>query len=55
MNGNNNSYHLQRGQTWNQRRYYQGGNQGNSFNTNQPSLKDLIFGKLRSMMALTRK
>jgi hypothetical protein len=29
---------------WNQSRpYYQGGNQGNSFNPNQPSLRDLVF------------
>ena len=46
MNGNNNSYRPQGGQTWNQSRpYYQGGNQGNSFNPNQPSLKDLVFGQ----------
>ena len=46
MNGNNNGYRPQGSQTWNkQRPYYQGGNQGNSFNPNQPSLKDLIFGQ----------
>jgi hypothetical protein len=29
MNGNNNGYRPQGGQTWNQHPYYQGGNQGN--------------------------
>jgi hypothetical protein len=44
MNGNNNGYRPQGGQTWNQSHpYYQGGNQSNSFNPNQPSLKDLFF------------
>jgi hypothetical protein len=37
MNGNNNDYRPQGGQTWNQLRpYYQGGNQGNCFKPNQP-------------------
>jgi hypothetical protein len=48
MNGNNNGYRPQGGQTWNQSRpYYQGGNQGNSFNPNQPSLRDLGFGQAK--------
>jgi hypothetical protein len=48
MNGNNNSYRPQEGQTWNQSRpYYQGGNQGNSFNSNQHSLRDLVFGQAK--------
>jgi hypothetical protein len=44
MNNNNNSYHSQQGgQTWNQQHhYFQGGNQGNFFNPNQPSLRDLV-------------
>jgi hypothetical protein len=47
MNGNNNGYHPQGGQTWNQHPYDQGGNQGISFNPNQPSLKDLVFGQAK--------
>jgi hypothetical protein len=47
INGNNNGYLTQGGQTWNQHPYYQGGNQGNSFNPNQPSLKDLAFGQAK--------
>jgi hypothetical protein len=50
MNGNNNGYRPQWGQMWNQRPYYQGGNQGNSLNPNQPSMKILFSGKLISMM-----
>jgi hypothetical protein len=43
-NGNNNGYRPQGGQTWNQScRYYQGDNQGNTYNPNQPSLKDMVF------------
>jgi hypothetical protein len=34
MKGNNDGYRPQGGQMWNQRPYYQGGNQGNSFNPN---------------------
>jgi hypothetical protein len=34
MNDNNNIYRPQGGQTSNQHPYYQGGNQGNSFNPN---------------------
>jgi hypothetical protein len=46
MNNNKNGCHPQGGQTWNQSRlYYQGGNQGNSINPNQHSLKDLVFGQ----------
>jgi hypothetical protein len=48
MNGNNNGYRPQGGQTWNHSHpYYQGGNQSNSFNPNQPSLRDLIFGQAK--------
>jgi hypothetical protein len=44
MNSNNNGYRPQGGQTWNQSRpYYQGGNQGNSLNPNQPPLRVLVF------------
>jgi hypothetical protein len=54
MNGNNNGYLSQGSQTWNQLPYYQGGNQGNSFNPYQPSLKDLVLGKLISMIVSIR-
>jgi hypothetical protein len=47
INSNNNGYLTQGGQTWNQHSYYQGGNQGNSFNPNQPSFKDLAFGQAK--------
>jgi hypothetical protein len=47
MNGNNNSYRPRGGQTWNQHPYHHGGNQGNYFNPNQPSLKDLVFGQAK--------
>jgi hypothetical protein len=50
MNGNNNGYRPQWGNMWNQHPYYQGGNQGNSLNPNQPSMKILFSGKLISMM-----
>jgi hypothetical protein len=46
-NDNKNDYRPQGGQTWNQRSYYQEGNQGNSFNPNQPSSKDLAFGQAK--------
>jgi hypothetical protein len=55
MNGNNNGYHPQGGQTWNQQPYYQGGNQGNSFNSNQSSLKDLVFGQAKINDGFTKK
>jgi hypothetical protein len=48
MNGNNNGYRPQEGQTWNQSHpYYQGDNQGNIYNPNQPSLKDPVFGQAK--------
>jgi hypothetical protein len=55
-NGNNNGYHPQRGQTWNQSRpYYQGSNQGNTYNPNQPSLKDLVFGQAKINEGFNKK
>ncbi|RCV43308.1 hypothetical protein SETIT_9G283400v2 [Setaria italica] len=39
MNSNNNGYCPQGGQGWNQQCPYQGGNNGNSFNPNQPSFR----------------
>ena len=46
LNGNNYGFHPQGGQGWNQPRpYYQGGNgNSNSFNPNQPTLRDLVYG-----------
>ena len=49
LNGNNNKFRLQGGQGWNQPRpYYQGGNgNSNSFNPNQPTLRDLVYGQAK--------
>jgi hypothetical protein len=47
MNDKKIGYHPQGGQTWNQRPYFQGGNQGNYFKPNQTSLKDLVFGQAK--------
>jgi hypothetical protein len=55
MNDNNNGYRPQGRQTWNQSHYYQGGNQGNSFNPNQPSLKDLVFGQAKINDSFNKK
>jgi hypothetical protein len=46
MNDNSNGYRPEGVPTWNrQHSYYQGGNQDNSLNPNQPSLKDLVCGQ----------
>ena len=56
MNSNNNGYRPQGGQTCNQQRpYYEGGNQGNSFNPNQPSLRDLVFGQAKINECFNKK
>jgi hypothetical protein len=56
MNDNNNGYRPQGGQTWNRSHpYYQGGNQGNSFNPNQPSLKDIVFGQAKINEGFNKK
>jgi hypothetical protein len=55
MNSNNNGYHPQGGQTWNQHPYHQEGNQVNSFNSNQPSLRDLVFGQDKINDGLNKK
>ncbi|XP_066163392.1 uncharacterized protein [Oryza sativa Japonica Group] len=53
--GNNNGYHPQGGQGWNQPHpYYQGGNNNGNF-SNQPSLKDLIFVQAKTTDALSKK
>ena len=49
LNGNNNGFHPQGGQGWNQPHpYYQGGNgNSNSFNPNQPTLRDLVYDQAK--------
>jgi hypothetical protein len=49
LNCNNNGFHPQGGQRWNQPSpYYQGGNgNSNSFNPNQPTLRDLVYGQAK--------
>ena len=49
LNGNNNGFRPQGGQEWNQPHpYYQGGNgNSNSFNPNQPTLRDLVYGQAK--------
>jgi len=46
---NNNGFHPQGGQGWNQARpYYQGGNgNSNSFNPNQRTLRDLVYDQAK--------
>jgi hypothetical protein len=54
---NNNGFHPQGGQGWNQScPYYQGGNgNSNSFNPNQPSLRDLVLGQAKVNESLQKK
>ena len=55
---NNNYFHPQQNQGWNQqqRLNYQGNPQGNNFNNfNQPSLRELIYGQAKIMEGLSRK
>ena len=55
LNGNNNGFRPQGGQGWNQPRpYYKGGN-GNSFNPNQPTLRDLVYGQAKINESLQKK
>jgi hypothetical protein len=37
------------------RPYYQGGNQGNTYNPDQPSLKDLVFGQAKINEGFNKK
>jgi hypothetical protein len=54
-NNNNNGYHPQGGQGWNQPRpYFQEGNNQANF-SNQPSLKDLVFAQAKTTDALNKK
>ena len=54
---NNNGFRPQGGQGWNQPRpYYQGGNgNSNSFNPNQPILRDLVYGQVKINESLQKK
>jgi hypothetical protein len=56
LNGNN-EFRPQGGQEWNQPRpYYQGGNgNSNSFNPNQPTLRDLVYGQAKVNESLQKK
>ena len=49
LNGNNNRFRPQGGQGWKQPcPYYQRGNgNSNSFNPNQPTLRDLVYGQAK--------
>ena len=57
LNGNNNGFHPQGGKGWNQPRpYYQGGNgNSNSFNPNQPTLRDLVYGQAKINESIQKK
>jgi hypothetical protein len=57
MNSNNNGFHQQEGQGWNQScPYYQGGNgNSNSINPNQPSLRDLVLSQAKVNESLQKK
>ena len=57
LNGNNNGFRPQGGQEWNQPHpYYQGGNgNSNSFNPNQPTLRDLVYGQAKINESLQKK
>src|SRR6185503_877519 len=57
LNGNNNGFRPQGGQGWNQPRpNYQGGNgSANSFNPNQPTLRDLVYGQAKINESLQKK
>ena len=57
LNDNNNGFLPQGGQGWNQPRpYYQGGNRNsNSFNPNQPTLRDFVYGQAKINEFLQKK
>ena len=57
LNGNDNRFRPQGDQGWNQPRpHYQGGNGNpNSFNPNQPTLRDLVYGKAKINESLQKK
>ena len=57
LNGNNNGFRPQGGQGWYQPGpYYQGGNgNSNSFNPNQPTLRDLVYSQAKINESLQKK
>ena len=57
LNGNNNGFRPQGDQGWNQPHlYYQGGNgNSNSFNPNQSTLRDLVYGQAKINESLQKK
>ena len=56
-NNNNHDFRPQGGHGWNQQRpYYQGGNDNsNSFNPNQPTLRDLVHSQARISKSVQKK
>jgi hypothetical protein len=57
MNNNNSRFRPQGGQGWNQLRppYQEGNNYNSNFNSNQPSLKDLVLGQVKINESLNKK
>ena len=58
INNNNTGFHPQGGQGWGQTRpsFQGGGNNFNSnFNSNQPSLRDIVFGQAKINESLNKK
>ena len=53
MNNNNNGYHPLGGQGWNQQRPYYHGD--NNFNSNQPSLEDLVYGQAKINETISKR
>jgi len=54
---NNNGFHPQEGQVWNQPRPYCQGVNGNSnsFNPNQPTLRDIVYGQVKINESIQKK
>jgi hypothetical protein len=57
MNNHNNGFRPQGGQGWNQSHPYYQGHTGNqhSFNPNQPSIRDPVFGQVKINESLQKK
>ena len=53
---NNNGFHPQGGQGWNQPRpFYQRGNGNANFNPNQPTMRDLVYGQAKINDTIQKK
>ena len=53
---NNNGFHPQGGQGWNQPRpFYQGGNGNSNFNPNKPTIRDLVYGQAKINDTIQKK